>query len=387
MVSFICGTFLYNNPETFFEKVEISFRVMCRWLCRIYRMGKENIHITGFEPDEAVLLKYIYDIASDEERQCVEDWLGGDATRENILLQLASIDYALRTKKRMESRNSLKAYSKVEKRIGLSARRYWLNRISWSVACFLGVLVLSTFISFWKENVTAGETQLITIQANAGMRTCFNLPDGTIAYLNSGSKLSYPLPYDKNERRVTLIGEAFFKVTHNPEQPFVVSVANDKMRVKVLGTEFNLQSYAGENIVQTTLVSGFVNIEMIRNGSVSNKKLKPSEKAIYDIHSEGVSVVTVNTDYDTAWKDGRLMFKDMPLPEVLKKLSYFYNVKFEVKDPAINNYCFTGTFDNKQLSQVLDYLRISSQIKYTINYVKSDDSLKVQHTTITLQRE
>lgn len=360
---------------------------MCRWLCPIYRMGKENIHITGFEPDEVVLLKYIHDIASDEERQYVEDWLEGDATRENILLQLASIDYALCTKKRMESRNSLKAYSKVEKRIGLSARRYWLNRISWGVACFLGVLVLSTLISFWRENVTVGETQLITIQANAGMRTCFNLPDGTVAYLNSGSKLSYPLPYDKKERRVTLIGEAYFKVAYNPEQPFVVCVANDKMRVKVLGTEFNLQSYAGENIVQTTLVSGFVNIEMIRNGSVSNKKLKPSEKAIYDIHSEVVSVVTVNTDYDTAWKDGRLMFKDMPLPEVLKKLSYFYNVKFEVKDPAINNYCFTGIFDNKQLSQVLDYLRISSQIKYTINHVKSDDSLKVQHTTITLQKE
>lgn len=361
---------------------------MCRWLCRIYRMGKENIHITGFEPDEVVLLKYIHDIASDEERQCVEDWLGGDATRENILLQLASIDYALCTKKRMESRNSLKAYSKVEKRIGLSARRYWLNRISWSVACFLGVLVLSTFISFWRENVTAGETQLITIQANAGMRTCFNLPDGTIAYLNSGSKLSYPLPYDKNERRVTLIGEAYFKVTHNSEQPFVVSVANDKMRVKVLGTEFNLQSYEDETIVQTTLVSGSVDLEMVKSGQVISKaNLKPSERAVYDMDSGSVSITTVNTEYDTAWKDGRLMFKDLPLPQLLKKLAYFYNVKFEVKDPIINSYCFTGTFQNKQLSQVLDYLKISSHIDYTIKHVISDDSQVVQHTIVVLNKK
>ena len=102
--------------------------------------------------------------------------------------------------------------------------------------------------------------------------------------------------YDKKERRVTLTGEAYFKVTHNPEQPFIVSVANDRMRVKVLGTEFNLQSYNNESIVQTTLVSGAVHIEAVKNGDiVSTIKLKPSERAVYDISSGSVSIATVNT--------------------------------------------------------------------------------------------
>lgn len=128
----------------------------------------------------------------------------------------------------------------------------------------MGILILSTTISYWRQKGTGDEAQIVTVQANAGMRTHFNLPDGTVAYLNSGSVLSYPLHYDKKERRVTLTGEAYFKVTHNPEQPFIVSVANDRMRVKVLGTEFNLQSYNNESIVQTTLVSGAVHIEAVK---------------------------------------------------------------------------------------------------------------------------
>lgn len=351
-------------------------------------MEKENKHINGHEPDEALLFRYIREEASIEEQMKIEDWLSGSEEREKLLIQLASIDYVLRTKKRIEARDSLKAYTCVEKHIKISERRKWINKACLVAACFVGVLVMSTVISYWMQSGSKEDTQRITVQANSGVRTSFNLPDGTIVYLNSGSQLSYSASYNKEIRGVTLTGEAYFKVKYNPAKPFIVSVANNKMRVKVLGTEFNLQSYKEENIVQTTLVTGAVNIEMIRNGRiVSDVKLKPSEKAIYDISSGIVSILTVNTEYETAWKDGRLMFKDMPLPQVLKRLTYFYNVEFEVKDPVINSYCFTGVFENKQLSQILDYLKISSRVNYTINHATSDDSLKVQHTIVTLQKE
>lgn len=350
-------------------------------------MEKENRHINSNEPDEAVLLRYISETASEEEKNWVDGWLRDDEAKENVLLQLATIDHALRTKKRIVSRNSLEAFCKVERRIKHLQRKNWINRTYLAAACFLGVLILSTAMSYWRQKGTGDGVQIVTVQANAGMRTHFNLPDGTVAYLNSGSILSYPLHYDKKERWVTLTGEAYFKVTHNPNQPFIVSVANDRMRVRVLGTEFNLQSYNNESIVQTTLVSGSVNIETIKNGDiVSNIKLKPSERAVYDIFSGSVSIATVNTEYDTAWKEGRLMFKDMPIPQVLKKLSYFYNVRFDVKDSVINTYRFTGTFENKQLSQILDYLKISSQIDYTIKQMTSDDSSGIQNETVTLKK-
>lgn len=341
------------------------------------------------EPKGIVLLRYIRDEVSEEERVWIEAWLKADAGNERILQQVAAIYYALNTHQRIVSRDPVAAYEKVCHQIKSRSRRLWLKRVSAIAACFIGILLISSALSFWYiQNAGISKPQFVTVQANAGMRTHFNLPDGTIAYLNSGSTLTYPLPYDKKERKVSLSGEAYFKVAHNEMQPFVVSVANDRMRVNVLGTEFNLQSYKDERVVETTLVSGSVKIEMLKNGNVvSGVKLKPSEKAVYDIPLGTVSIANVNTEYDTAWKDGRLMFKDMPLPEVLKKLAYFYNVKFDVKDPVINSYCFTGTFENKQLSQVLDYLKISSRIDYTIEHVKSDDSLKVLYTTVVLQKE
>lgn len=351
-------------------------------------MEKENRHITGNEPDETLLLKYIRETVSEDERRQVEEWLEASEDHENVLLQLAAIDYALRTKKSILSRNSEEAFRKVEKRIIFTLRRRWINRIALAAACFLGVLILSTAISYWSQNKSGDDRQIVTVQANAGMRTHFNLPDGTVAYLNSGSKLSYPLSYEENERKVILTGEAYFKVTPDPDRPFIVSVANDRMRVKVLGTEFNLQAYPDDNTIGTTLVSGSVLLEVgKREGSMRKIKLLPSEKAVFDLHTGNVSVRTVNTTYDTVWKEGRLMFKDHPLPQVLKQLSYFYNVKFEIQDPVINGYCFTGTFENKNLSQVLDYLKISSRIDYRIKNVASDDSQGVQHTTILLKKK
>lgn len=350
-------------------------------------MEKDNKNSNKIELDESILLKYIREKSTEEESSCVEKWLQEDEKNEKILLQIASIEYSVRTQKRIASRDPSEAYMKVQKRIDSSHKKIYLNRICVAVACFIGVLIMSSVISFLKQDEISGQ-QIITVQANAGMRTHFNLPDGTVAYLNSGSKLSYPLPYDKGVRKVELTGEAYFEVAHKEDQPFVVSVSNDRMRVKVLGTEFNLQSYEGESVVHTTLVSGSVNIEMVKNGHiVSEANLKPSEKAVYDTNTGSVSIVTVNTAYDTAWKDGRLMFKDMPLPEVFKKLAYFYNVRFEVRDPVINTYCFTGTFENKQLSQVLDYLKISSQIDYTIKHIVTDDSSGIQYETVILEKK
>ncbi len=340
------------------------------------------------EPDASLLLSYIGEKASAEECSIVENWLHDKEENEQILLQMASIYHVQYTHGRIEKRDSLKAFGLVQERIRQRVWRKNMYRFSSVAACIAVGFFLSTILSWW--NVTNRETnvQMVTIRSNPGMRTSCNLPDGTVAYLNSGSTLIYPLPYDKDRRTVTLKGEAYFKVVHDPAKPFIVSVSKDRMRVKVLGTEFNVQSYEDEDVVQTTLVSGSVDIEMIKNGNLITKaNLRPSEKAVYDIISGSVSITTVNTDYDTAWRNGCLMFKDMPLPQVLKKLAYFYNVKFEVEDPVINSYRFTGTFQNKQLSQVLDYLKISSHMDYMIKHIVSDDSQKVQCATVILRKK
>lgn len=349
-------------------------------------MEEQRIYME--EPDGSLLLAYIRESASAKERIVVENWLCDKESNEDLLLQIARIYYAQYTHKRIVERDSFKAFDKVHGKIKQHIWRRNFYRISLVASCIAVGFFLS-FILSWRNVVDNGtNVQMITVRANPGMRTSCNLPDGTVAYLNSGSILTYPIPYNKNKREVALEGEAYFKVTHDPAKPFIVSVADDRLKVKVLGTEFNLHACREEGLIETTLVTGKVDIEVEKeDGTVLRRELSPSEKATYVLSSGKMDMKRVNTLYETAWIEGRLIFNDSSLPEVLRDLSYFYNVKFEVKDPLIKTYSFTGTFVDKQLSQILDYLKISSGIDYRIKQVSGDDSKGIKHTVVELTNE
>ena len=356
-------------------------------VCRIYRMEIGKEHINGINPDFTLLFKYFRGWATGEEGKRVEDWMRVSEENEKTALQTARIFYTSQTRGRILSRNSIEAYKMVQKRIDKRKKNRRLYRISIVAACFVGLLVMSTAISFLLSKSSVLVPQQITVCANRGVRTSLDLPDGSIVYLNSGSTLSYPSSYDEKERKVMLVGEAYFSVKHDPERPFIVSVSHDRLKVKVLGTEFNVRAYEKEEVVQTTLVSGAVDIVMEEEeGKTSERNLYPSEKAVYDLTDKTLEVMNVDVENEIAWKDGRLVFKETPLPEVLRCLANFYNVDFKVMDPVLDSYRFTGTFNNRQLPQVLDYLRISSRIDYSIKRMEMDDSLSEQREQVVLRR-
>ena len=341
----------------------------------------------GISLDTALLFKYFRGLTTGEERKRVEDWMQISEENEKTVLQAARIFYISQTSERILSRNSIEAYKKVQKRIDKRKKKIRLYEIAIVAACFVGLLVISTAISFLLRKSSVLAPQQITVCANRGVRTSLDLPDGSIAYLNSGSTLSYPSSYDAEERKVTLVGEAYFSVKHDPAHPFIVSVSHDRLRVKVLGTEFNVRAYEKENVVQTTLVSGSVNIVMKEDkGKTNERNLYPSEKAVYDLTDKTLEVINVDVESEIAWKEGRLVFKETPLPEVLRCLANFYNVDFKVMDPVLDSYRLTGTFNNRQLSQILDYLRISSRIDYSIKRMEMDDSLSAQREQVVLRR-
>ena len=97
-------------------------------------------------------------------------------------------------------------------------------------------------------------------------------------------------------------------------------------------------------------------------------------------------VINIDVERVIAWKEGCVVIKDTHLSEVLRCLANFYNVDFNVMDPVLDSYRFTGTFNNRQLSQILDYLRISSRIDYSIKRMEMDDSLSAQREQIVLRR-
>ena len=147
-------------------------------------MKTENRHINFQEPEGMMLLRYIKDTASNEEKSYIEAWLEADENNQRILLQTARIYYANNAMERIASRNPLIAYEKLEQRLAKRTRLYWLKRFSVAAACIIAIIGLSSLISYIRVGSSAGAPQHITLEANAGIRTHFNLPDGTVVFLN-----------------------------------------------------------------------------------------------------------------------------------------------------------------------------------------------------------
>lgn len=207
------------------------------------------------------------------------------------------------------------------------------------------------------------EAVQMTMYTAKGGRTDIVLPDGTKVFLNSDSKLTYPSRFVKGSRKVALKGEAFFQVSHNKENPFVISI-ND-LKVKVLGTSFNLNAYDQESI-ETTLFEGSVEL-LSKNQNTEVVRLKPGFKANYNSNSEMISVEKANLRQASAWRDGTIIFLDTPMSKVESVLERWFDVNIIISDPKFYNYSFTATFENRNLIETLSLLKSTSPFEYAVD--------------------
>jgi transmembrane sensor len=205
-----------------------------------------------------------------------------------------------------------------------------------------------------------------TIKTQAGMQTDFELPDGSHIWLNSGSVFKYPLTFDSKYRQVELLGEAYFDIKKVPDHPFLVQTG--KMNVEVKGTRFDVINYSNENSTELILESGCV--RLFTDNYSANKtiaSIKPGESALYDNLNNKLTIRKVDVDKYTAWKEGKLIFRDDRMDEVVKKLNRWFNVDIVLRSAELNEYVYTATYKNETLNQILELLAISAPIQYSIS--------------------
>lgn len=204
------------------------------------------------------------------------------------------------------------------------------------------------------------------IKAAFGTQARVELADGTVVFLNSGSKLRFPQTFDHQEqRKVLLDGEGYFSVTKNPDHPFVVQV--HQLNIKVLGTTFNVEAYNDNPRVNIVLVEGSVMIQSKRNKDLL--QLVPNEVATLNKMNNKLFKMNVADLYKyTAWINGRIVFYDDPIEIVVNKLAKWYNVDIVIADKRLENYRFTGTFIDESLEQILNILSLTSPMT---NEIKS----------------
>lgn len=229
------------------------------------------------------------------------------------------------------------------------------------------------------------------VAASLGSRSRMVLPDGTQVFLNAGSRLTYHPSFNTQLREVNLEGEAFFEVTHDSQRPFIVHTSG--IDIKVLGTAFNVKSYAADATIEATLLRG--SIEVVRKNDPSAPKviLRPHEKLVFNKEESpelvsspirqpttadnpdnppGISIMTLSGNKpdsvikETSWLYNKLNFEGDSFEEVAIKLERWYDVHITIRSERLKQMHLKGSFATESLPKALEYLQLIVPFTYTI---------------------
>jgi ferric-dicitrate binding protein FerR (iron transport regulator) len=212
------------------------------------------------------------------------------------------------------------------------------------------------------------ETGYHTISAPLGQATDVILVDGSEITLNSGTELVYSVNYSEKNRRVSLTGEAFFKVRSDKNSPFTVTASG--IDIVATGTSFNVDAYTQDRQVNVTLVEGSVNLFSQEGESLVT--LKPGENVRIDILSQEMEVTRVDTRFYTSWQQGMITFSNRRLEDIVRDLERWYSVEIIFTNDACKEIRYSGTIlKHKPVDQVLEILRLTSDFKFDIEVINN----------------
>ncbi len=210
------------------------------------------------------------------------------------------------------------------------------------------------------------EESMNKVIVSYGKKSMIVLSDGTKVWLNAGSQLTYPAVFLNKDRKVTLIGEAFFDVAKNPQRPFIVSASD--LSVQVLGTRFDISAYPEDKVIQTVLEEGKVNLKYSGNGIFNREnvvEMNPNQMVLYDKSLGEASSEMVDVSKYVSWKDGMLEFDKVDLGRALMPVERFYNVKIHLSEPEIGTYKLSGKLDLKdEPEEVLNVIKLTVPIDW-----------------------
>lgn len=370
-----------------------------------------------------LLQLYLLEDITEEERQELEDWCEEAPRNRKLFEQICQEDLFSKERYVYEKIHDTKAFSVFEKRVRKVSSRsignWWkyaavllfpilvvgswklmheteqVSIVASSVApiqpgCSQAVLVLDDgrkvflkeeeegVISEDKEITVTGEKDRLVYTSSEGKNVDeirFNelevprggeykvrLADGTLVYLNSATRMKYPVKFDEKERKVYLSGEAYFEVAKDPERPFFVEM--EGVEVRVYGTSFNVNTHQEGNI-QTVLVKGSIGVKVLSSGMES--MIRPGQMAEFKQGNTKVDVKDVNVAVYTDWKDGIFRFENQRLEDILTVLSNWYDVDVFYQTASVKELHFSGYMERyKDVSVILEAITLSTGVTFSI---------------------
>lgn len=317
---------------------------------------------TGNKIDEAILLEYLSGKIFGKEKVDVETWIAQSETNEQLTRDIHYIYYSTEVLRTIREAKTIEALRNVRRKIiwrRLSTVGRWTQRIA-------AILFIPLFCVLLYQHLPEKTIGNVELHTSPGMVATTTLPDGSMVWLNADSRITYPSVFTGHCREVDLEGEAYFSVRKHRNRPFIVHTSSGA-KVEVLGTEFNLEAYRKDELVNATLVSGSVRFTYPSGDhGEASIMLNPDEYVRYNKTTKHLILNTIIPETQTAWKDGLVIFRNTPFKDALRILEKRFNAQFDVKNNKLYEHSYTGRFDTQQLPLILEHFRISSGIRYRI---------------------
>ncbi len=299
-----------------------------------------------------LIIRLLSGEADVNEKKIIADWLSHSDDNKKLFADLKEIWLSSGIQSNADNYHLEEAILKFREHISKSKHQQKLriNFMSYLKYAAIAIFILALPFSYYiGTRNTPADYSMTTIACAYGDKSSIVLPDNSRVWLNSGSKLTFSSDF-KNGRNVSLEGEAFFSVSRDKSNPFRVKTTD--IEIEVLGTEFNVKAYAEENTVSTTLVEGSVKI----SGKDQQTNLKPDQKLVFDKGNKKMIVQELtDTAPDTEWKDGRFVFRNESLAELVPKLERWFDVDIVFADEQVKYRRFTGILQRESILEAISY--------------------------------
>jgi len=367
-----------------------------------------------------LLTKYLQGEADQDERIKARLWINQNSDNKKYFDELKDIWEASRIVSSTQLFDIQKSLANTKFKIASKLNLQYsdgkiklLKELLKIAAVFILAFIIGGIIFNWynvPKDLISQKTYTI-IEVPLGSKSKVTLPDGSIVWINAGSSIKYVTNSFISKRDIYLEGEAFFEIKKNNQNQF--SVITSDINITALGTSFNVKAYKDEDEIETTLVKGKVSIEK-RDESGKSKQiaiLSPNQKAIYIKSENKLDLNTgnkitknkqvikplklkekiiikhnINTELSTSWKDNRWIFKDENLKSLASKIERRYDVTIIFEDKSLHDYMFSGTLENETLEQLLQVIRLTAPIDYSVIhrevYIRENMLLKKQYKKV-----
>lgn len=329
-------------------------------------MEEENKHI------DELIANYLTEGLDKNALDELKTWIAASAENQQYFIRQREIWFSAVSRETASVYDKDKAFenfrNRVEsqKEIQSTSRRGFSLSALWRYAAVVAIIIAVGCISYWQGEVNVKDTFAdISVEAPLGSKTKLYLPDGTLVWLNAGSRMTYSQGFGVDNRKVELEGEGYFEVKRNEKIPFFVKTKD--LQLQVLGTKFNFRDYPEDHEVVVSLLEGKVGL----NNLLREEKeavLSPDERAVLNKANGFLTVESVTASNASQWTDGYLFFDEELLPDIAKELERSYNVKIHIANDSLKTFRFYGNFVRREqnIQEVLEALASTEKMQYKI---------------------